>query len=187
MPSYAGTLESFLALVEELQQTSFRPGRYHLLHRNCNHFSDALLQAVCGGDARARVPDWVNRAAHAGSGFSLGTAAGEGGEGGEGTPSSSRGAEGGACHFPAPGRVKPPSLPISSGEESGSNESAATATATASASSSFSGSVFNWFFGSSSASSGGNEKTAARIEPNKKKELTEKQKQMLSKLKSSNK
>ena len=63
MPSYAGTLESFLALVEELQQTSFRPGRYHLLHRNCNHFSDALLQAVCGGDARARVPDWVNRAA----------------------------------------------------------------------------------------------------------------------------
>lgn len=170
MPNYPGTLESFLDIVEELRQSSFRPGRYHLLHRNCNHFSEALLQAMYGREGGARVPSWVNRAANVGSGLSLGARAEE---------------EVVGQSFPAPGKAKPPSLPSSvTVLDEGMEEGAA-----ASSAPSLPSSLFNWFFGSStpSSTSGTATTNAKTIDPKKKKELTEKQKAMLSKFKSSNK
>jgi hypothetical protein len=39
--------------------SQFYPGAYHLLHNNCNHFSDAVCFVLTGN----HVPDWVNRVA----------------------------------------------------------------------------------------------------------------------------
>lgn len=161
--SYEGTLDSFLGIVEGLQQSTFRPGRYHPLRCNCNHFSDALLQQVCG----ARVPEWVNRAANVGSGLSLG-----------GVSSSSAG----VSSFAAPGRTKPPSLPFSCTDDNADEAAPPTN------SSSVVSSVFSWLFGSSSSAESTPvvQKTMNK-DPKQKKKLSDKQKAMLDKLKSANK
>jgi hypothetical protein len=179
--TYEGTLDSFLSIVEELRQGNFRPGTYNVVHRNCNHFSDALLQAVCG----ARVPEWVNRAANMGSGLSLGA----GGASSSETTNT----------FVAPGKAKPPSLSAKTVDD---NESECRENNTSASSSSSSGlsSVFNWIFGGSSTSSSTattqsgvsdsspiDKKKVSATDTKKKKELTEKQKEMLSKLKANKK
>jgi len=38
----------------------FRGDHYHLLNNNCNHFTAALVQTLCG----CELPPWVNRLAH---------------------------------------------------------------------------------------------------------------------------
>ena len=60
-----GQAESLQALgraVDELRGR-FPASAYDLVQRNCNHFTDALVFALCG----RHTPGWVNRAATVGS------------------------------------------------------------------------------------------------------------------------
>jgi hypothetical protein len=45
-------------------RVAFAPGTYDLVHANCNHFSDALVQQLFPGKS---LPAWINRSARLGS------------------------------------------------------------------------------------------------------------------------
>mmetsp|Transcript_19125 Transcript_19125/g.76183 ORF Transcript_19125/g.76183 Transcript_19125/m.76183 type:complete len:280 (+) Transcript_19125:186-1025(+) len=48
------------AIVDDLARSEgYRPGAYHVLRRNCNHFSEALATRLVG----TSIPSWVNRSA----------------------------------------------------------------------------------------------------------------------------
>lgn len=44
--SYNGTASDFQLILSTLKADLFQPGSYDLLSRNCNHFSNALSQAL---------------------------------------------------------------------------------------------------------------------------------------------
>lgn len=54
--------EDVKQIVDQLG-AKFRGDKYHLLHQNCNHFTDALTKVLCGQG----IPSWVNRLAHVSS------------------------------------------------------------------------------------------------------------------------
>ncbi len=66
---YMGTLEGDRRVINDAVyglREKFGPDSYNILSQNCNHFADALCQALIN----QRTPTWVNRIANVGSYFS---------------------------------------------------------------------------------------------------------------------
>lgn len=72
-------------------RSEFTAGSYDLVSRNCNHFSDAFCQRVCGQS----IPSWVNALAGIGNSLGVGnlirSAMGQGAPGGGGKADASAG------------------------------------------------------------------------------------------------
>lgn len=60
---YTDFTEADVALILEDMGPQYRGDQYHLLHRNCNHFSNEFVQVLCG----ASLPKWINRLASVGA------------------------------------------------------------------------------------------------------------------------
>lgn len=179
------TLQSLTETVNGLASgQGFSPGSYHLVHKNCNSFSDALVKALLNQS----IPVWVNRAANMAANFST-----------KNESKSGKGAE----SFAMPGAVKAPTLNNKFSKESPNKGFSSSSSGSSKAGGSADdggggGSIFSWFFGSSTTSNSASTPAAAPVsapapalkhpppkkrDPTAKKELTEKQKAALAKMK----
>ncbi|CAG2105718.1 unnamed protein product [Medioppia subpectinata] len=50
-------------LVQSLGRKRFKGNEYHLFRNNCNHFTNAFIQVLCG----VEIPKWINRLARIGA------------------------------------------------------------------------------------------------------------------------
>lgn len=172
MGTYGEGMNGIYNIISVLRNAQFQPSAYHPINLNCNHFSDAFCMAA----VNQHIPDYVNRMAGIGTNFSA--------------PSSSAS---GPDMFAAPGVVKAPQQPTSSKTSLATNPGNMNIEQQQEVS--IVSSVFGWF-GWGSDTGGAAAKpaivenrtaTAAptkKIAPSAKKELTEKQKELLAKMKS---
>lgn len=63
MGVFPGTMNDVYRIVDEMGRGTFAPNEYHTISLNCNHFSDALCQQLVGQS----IPPWINRMATIGS------------------------------------------------------------------------------------------------------------------------
>lgn len=158
MGAYHGSMNELRKHISELSKDRFRPGSYQITSLNCNHFSDALVFVLVG----EHLPAWINRMANLGSYVLPATAA---------KASDS---------MPAPGPVASPIVttkqPAEAAEEPG-----------------LLASIFGFFGSSKSAPAAGAVPVAAQppagattgIVGGQKKELTDKQKEIIARMKAS--
>ena len=59
-------LDFLNSTVASLAASDFLPGTYNVVNKNCNNFSNALCLSLCSNP----IPSWINRAASIGSSFS---------------------------------------------------------------------------------------------------------------------
>lgn len=66
---YSGSQDELNAVLAELSAGDWRPGKYHVLRRNCNHFTDCLTRRLLGEG----IPSWINRSANVANMFGITT------------------------------------------------------------------------------------------------------------------
>lgn len=194
MGIYTGSINEVNNVVTSMGCERFAPGRYNLTSLNCNHFSDALCQLLTA----QRIPDWINRMAGIGSTFAPTVS----------KPNTNNAtSSSGGTSFAAPGVVSSPTDPVpvkstTAGlpvTKSSSSSTRADESKTADGGSVWTSSLFSWFGGGGASSSNNSIATSsagATTTPvtatttkskaageTTKKELTEKQKALLQKMK----
>jgi hypothetical protein len=181
---FSGGMQDINNVISLLRNGVFQPGAYDMVTLNCNHFSDAFCKATIN----TGIPSWVNRLAGVGAAMGNSSRSHQNNSGG-GVPSSEK--------LAAPGVVKSPTMPLKTVKDADTlsddsmkdrNKPNEKAPETG-----LFGSVFNWL-----GLSGGKDGTgtvmktetvpqrspAANAAPSSaKKNLTEKQKELLAKLK----
>ncbi len=194
-------------IITAMASGPFAPTTYNLTSFNCNHFSDALCFALL----EKNIPPWINRMAGIGSAIlpagTLESVTGGNQQSTAPTTSKTANAPGNSGSFAALGAVRSPTDPLQQPrKEATSSESVGDGN-----SSNWAASIFSWFSGSSS-SSGCNSDSSSTSVPAKngtlpavpgrnattnsdsnksataavvgpKKELTDKQKELLQKVK----
>lgn len=177
MGTYTEGMSGINAVISTLRNSRFQQGAYDTIHLNCNHFSDAF----CLATVHQAIPNWVNRMA---------------GMGAIATPKSSSRDISGGDKMAAPGVVKTPGT-LTTGTHAKQQVEAVNNEPLPSSEVTISQTIFSWFGWNSSESSttsstNTNEVGGLRTQAtgasshssNKKKELTEKQKELLAKVKS---
>jgi hypothetical protein len=181
MGSFTEGMAGINRIISELRNAGgFQPGAYDVIHLNCNHFSEAF----CMSTVHAHIPVWCNRMAQMGSNFSGPTAAAPSGEG-----------------MAALGVVKDPELRNLKAAASIAQPWPPLSNAASAAAPSYSiFDFFGWGSGTSSSSGGSAASSSSmatptstqqpvvaarpvKSDPSKKKELTEKQKELLARMK----
>ena len=62
--------EEIQEIIKRLSMLFFTPASYHLVHRNCNHFTEVLATALILQEPKERLtsfPKWLNRLANTGA------------------------------------------------------------------------------------------------------------------------